>query len=183
VFTTSTSLLERLRHPADTAAWDRLVNLYTPLLLHWARGLGLQDSDAADLVQDVLVVLVKKLPEVRYEPGQSFRSWMRTVMLNKWRDRPRPQATVPIDIAPPISAPVDDSFEEREYRAYVVAQALQVMKSDFEATTWQACWNTMMLGRPASEVAVELQISVNAVYLAKSRVLARLREHLAGLLD
>jgi RNA polymerase sigma-70 factor (ECF subfamily) len=134
-------------------------------------------------MKDVLMVLVKKLPGFQYIPGQSFRGWMRTVLLNKWRDRPRSPATVALDSATGVQAPVDDSLEEREYRTYVIAQALQVMKTDFETTTWQACWNTMMLGRPAAEVAAELEISVNAVYLARSRVLAHLREYLAGLLD
>src|SRR5581483_8600497 len=68
--TTSASLLERLRQPSDADAWGRLVRLYTPLLLYWARRLGLQYPDAADLVQDVLVVLVQKLPEFHYQPGK-----------------------------------------------------------------------------------------------------------------
>src|ERR1041385_5236149 len=85
--TTAVSLLERLRQPADSTAWEKLVRLYTPLLLYWARRLGLQETDAADLVQDVLIVLVQKLPEFQYQPGKSFRGWLRPVLLNKWRDR------------------------------------------------------------------------------------------------
>jgi len=86
---THVSLLERLRQPEAADAWERFVQLYTPLLLHWARKLGLPDHDAADLVQDVLLVLVRKLPEFQYQPGRTFRGWMRTVLINKWRDRPR----------------------------------------------------------------------------------------------
>ena len=73
---TSVSLLERVRQSQDAPAWERFVRLYMPLLLYWARRLGLQDQDAADLVQDVLDVLIQKLPEFHYQPGRSFRGWM-----------------------------------------------------------------------------------------------------------
>jgi RNA polymerase sigma-70 factor (ECF subfamily) len=180
---THVSLLERLRQPSDADAWERLVRLYTPLLLYWARRLGLQDPDAADLVQDVLIVLMQKLPEFRYQPGKSFRGWMRTVLMNKWRDRPHRAGPAPLDSAVQPEAPTDDNLEEREYRLFVMGQALRMMAADFEPATWQACWNTVVLDRPAAEVAAELGMTVNAVYLAKSRVLARLRQDLAGLLD
>jgi RNA polymerase sigma-70 factor (ECF subfamily) len=181
--TTSVSLLQRLRQRPDADAWARLVRLYTPLLLHWARRLGLQDADAADLVQDVLVVLVQKLPEFEYHPGKSFRGWMRTVLMNKWRDRPHRGAPAPLDSAVQPQAPAEETLEEREYRLFVLGQAMRIMATDFEPETWQACWETVVLGRPAAEVAAELGLSVNAVYLAKSRVLTRLRQDLAGLLD
>ena len=160
------------------------MRLYTPLLFYWARRLGLQDQDAADLVQDVLVVLVRKLPEFQYQPGRSFRGWMRTVLMNKWRDRPQARPAVPLDSAvQPSASPDEDPLEEREYRLYVIGRAMRLMVTEFEPTTWQACWDTVMGGRPASEVAAELGITVNAVYLAKSRVLGRLRQDLEGLLD
>jgi RNA polymerase sigma-70 factor, ECF subfamily len=85
--TTPVSLLQRLGSSPTPAAWERFIRLYTPLLFYWARRRGLQEHDAADLVHDVLVVLVQKLPEFQYRPGKSFRGWMRMVLLNKWRDR------------------------------------------------------------------------------------------------
>jgi DNA-directed RNA polymerase specialized sigma24 family protein len=88
---TSASLLDRLRRPGEDAAWARFVDLYTPLLYHWARRTGLAQAQAADLVQDVLVVLVRKLPEFTYDRTRSFRSWLRTVTLNKWREDLRPE--------------------------------------------------------------------------------------------
>jgi RNA polymerase sigma-70 factor (ECF subfamily) len=182
--TTSVSLLERVRQQADKEAWERFVRLYTPLLLYWARRLGLQETDAADLVQDVLVQLVRKLPEFQYRPGKSFRGWLRTVLMNKWRDRPQRGAPSPLDdsqMHPP--APADDNLDEHEYRLFVLGQALRIMSADFEPATWQACWETVVMGRPAAEVAAELGITPNAVYLARARVLARLREDLAGLLE
>jgi hypothetical protein len=75
--TTSASLLERLRQTADPAAWERFVRLYTPLLCHWARRVGSPRQDVEDLVQDVFAVLLRKLPEFRYNPGQRFRGWLR----------------------------------------------------------------------------------------------------------
>jgi RNA polymerase sigma-70 factor, ECF subfamily len=182
--TTCISLIERLREPSaeNARAWERFVRLYTPLLLHWARRVGLQEQDAADLVQDVLIVLVRKLPEFRYQPGRSFRGWMRTVLMNKWRDRPYRGASEPLE-SQIAGQPEADGLEEREYRLYVMGRALKLMETDFEPTTWQACWQTVVCARPAAEVAAELGITVNAVYLAKSRVLVRLRRDLAGLLD
>jgi RNA polymerase sigma-70 factor (ECF subfamily) len=80
---TPVSLLARLRQPAATEAWPHFVRLYSPLLFGWARRLGLQDADAADLVQDVFTVLAVKLPEFRYDPRLGFRRWLRTVFLNR----------------------------------------------------------------------------------------------------
>jgi RNA polymerase sigma-70 factor (ECF subfamily) len=181
---TSVSLLERLRQVPDEAAWERFVRLYTPLLLYWARRRGLQDEDAADLVQDVLVVLVRKLPEFQYQADRSFRGWMRAVLMNKWRDRRDRGKAVQLDtdLQPEASADEDD-LDDREYRLYVIGRALRLMSSEFEPSTWQSCWETVVGGRSAAEVAAELGITVNAVYLGKSRVLARLRQDLEGLLD
>ena len=85
--TTPITLLQRLGRSPSAETWERFVRLYTPLLFYWARRVGLQEHDAADLVQDVLVVLIQKLPEFQYQPGKSFRGWLRTVLQNKWRDR------------------------------------------------------------------------------------------------
>src|SRR2546423_12975097 len=87
--TTSVSLLERLREPAQQDAWGRFVDLYTPLIYYWARRVGLPPEEAADLVQDVLTLLVQKLPEFQYDPQKSFRGWLRTLTLNKWRGNRR----------------------------------------------------------------------------------------------
>jgi len=104
--------------------------------------------------------------------------------MNKWRDRPRPRATVPlVSAVQPAASANDDCLEERAYRLYVIGRAMRLMVTEFEPTTWQACWETVMGGRPAAEVAAEQGITVNAVYLAKSRVLGRLRQDLEGLLD
>jgi len=185
---TSNSLLLRLRQPEAGDAWQRFVRLYTPLLYYWARGAGLPEHDAADLVQDVLVVLVNKLPEFQHDPQQSFRGWLRTIALNKWRERCRRHNTRPDQggdsgLSAVADAEPDVCFEEADYREQLVRQALEIMKSEFEPTTWKACWEVVVADRPAAEVASELGVSVDVVYAAKSRVLRRLREEMAGLLD
>lgn len=183
MYTTSASLLQRLRALTQGDDWERFVRLYTPLLHRWARRLGLQDQDAADLVQDVLVVLVRKLPEFRYDRRRSFRSWMFTVLKNKWQDRrPTNESFALLETDEPEAPAEADSIEEREYRQYVLNRALQLMKAQFAPSTWQACWETVVKGRPAADVASELGITTNAVYLAKARVLAKLRQELDGLL-
>jgi RNA polymerase sigma-70 factor (ECF subfamily) len=185
--TTPVSLLERLRRPDRRDAWDRFVELYTPLLYYWARRIGLQEPDAADLVQEVFSVLLRKLPEFTYDPGKSFRSWLRTLTLNKWREKQR-QAGVRReqgDTALPDLAGADaaETLWETEYRQHLVRRALEVMQREFQPATWKACWAMVVEGRPAADVAAELGLSPGAVRSAKFRVLCRLREELEGLLD
>jgi RNA polymerase sigma-70 factor (ECF subfamily) len=184
---TSISLLERLRSPDPAEAWERFVELYTPLLLYWARKRGLQPQDAADLVQDVFTVLVQKLPEFTYDPGKSFRNWLRTVLFNKWRDRWR-SPSLPVrggeEALAEVAAPDDlDAFWEGEHRRHLLRRAMELMQAEFTPTTWKACWESAIEGRSAADVAAELGLTENAVYIAKSRVVRRLRQELRGLLD
>jgi RNA polymerase sigma-70 factor (ECF subfamily) len=148
----------------------------------------LQSQDAADLVQEVFAVLVRKLPEFVYDRRQSFRRWLHTVTRNKWRDACRRRGVLPREsgadgleeVATPDGA---DALAEAEYRQHLVRRALEVMQADFEPATWKACWEFVVNGRPAADIARELGISANAVHLAKGRVLRRLRTELEGLLD
>jgi RNA polymerase sigma-70 factor (ECF subfamily) len=186
--TTPVSLLQRLRQPGAADAWERFVRLYTPLLFFWARRLGCQDEDAADLVQEVFAVLVEKLPGFIYDPKRSFRSWLRTVALNKFRDGRRGPAArlhlLPETALAAVPAPNPTAaFEEAEYRDFIVGRALRLMQADFRPTTWKACWEHGVRGRPAAEVAAELGLSEGAVFVATSRILRRLRAELEGLLD
>jgi RNA polymerase sigma-70 factor (ECF subfamily) len=185
---TPASLLERLRQPDDQEAWSQLVRLYAPLLHHWSRRLGLGEADAADLVQEVFAVLVRKLPEFRYDRQGSFRGWLRTIIHNRWRDLQRHRAAGPREVGdgalPHVEGPDNaDEFTESEYRQHLAVRALQLMQSEFPHATWKACWEQVVEGRPASEVASELGMTVNSAYLARSRVLARLRQAMHGLLD
>ena len=184
---TSTSLLDRLKHAGNEDAWQRFVDLYTPLLYLWARQIGLQPSDAADLVQDVLSLLVVKLPEFHYDPSRSFRAWLRTVTLNKWRENHRRADVIARADArdlPTIAEPDNVAhFWNQEYRQHLVERATQLMRAEFQPVTWKAFWETVTHARPPAEVARELGISVNAVYIARSRVLHRLKQELNGLLE
>jgi RNA polymerase sigma-70 factor (ECF subfamily) len=181
-------LLVRLRQPDQQQAWTRFVDLYTPLLFHWARRLGLQQSDAADLVQEVFVVLVRELPGFTYRANQRFRGWLWTVFRNKHGERQRRLAGKP-SAAPEaalndVPSPAENvAIEEAEYRQYITRRALELMQANFQPATWKACWECVVTGRSSAEVAGELGITVNAVHLAKARVLRRLREELVGLLD
>src|ERR1019366_397439 len=186
--TTPVSLLERVRSPGEQLAWSRFVEMYTPLLYYWTCRMGLQESDAADLVQEVFAILVAKLPEFVYDRNKSFRGWLRTILHNKWRDKQRRLAAEPtlqtgsalVNEASPVET---ESFWEIEYRQQLVGRALELMQTEFQPTTWRACWEVVVSGRSASQVASELGISVDSVYAAKSRVLRRLRKELEGLLD
>lgn len=188
--TTDVSLLLRLKQPQTEFAWRRFVDLYTPLLFYWTHRVGLHAPDDADLVQDVFAVLVRKLPEFEYDSRRSFRGWLRTIVINQWRDQQRRKAAAKgagaasdLDLAELPDPRVDEQFWEHEHRERLVARALTVMKEEFEESTWRACWESVVCGRPVAEVAGELGVSHNAVYVAKSRVLRRLRQELAGLLD
>src|SRR5262249_5968124 len=126
--TTSPSLLERLRQPNDQAAWARFVELYSPLLYYWARRAGLQAADASDLVQDVFEVLVRQMPLFVYSPHKSFRGWLRSVTLNRWRERHRRRTEAVLGADDPalsaLPAPEDPAaLEEAEYRQHLARRA------------------------------------------------------------
>jgi RNA polymerase sigma-70 factor (ECF subfamily) len=185
---TSATLLQRLQKPGDAEAWRQFVHLYTPLLYQWTHRLGLQPADAADLVQEVLLKLYRALPQFQYDRQRSFRAWLFTLMRNKyqeWRRRPVPLPVGAVDDAPDEQAHHDGpaALEEEEYRSHLRSRALRLIQNEFTPPTWQAFWATAVDGRAAAEVAKELSLTDNAVYLARGRVLRRLREALDGFLD
>jgi RNA polymerase sigma-70 factor (ECF subfamily) len=184
--TTSVSLLEQLRDAPDEAAWARFVHLYSPLLFRWARQAGLDEADAGDLVQDVFVILLKELPRFEHDPAYSFRAWLKTVALNRWRNQLKRQARAPAQpddsLLADVPAPDDSLFEEQEYRRQLLRRGLELLRDEFQPATWKAFHEHGLNGRPAAEVAGKLAMTVGAVYAAKCRVLGRLREHLRGLL-
>lgn len=183
MLSTSRTLIERLRQKTESGAWDRFVELYTPMLLTWCRRAGLSDADAADLMQTVFVTLYQKMPEFQYDESRSFRAWLKTVLMNAWRNQLRKRTP---DTGSPDEIPETDprlQLDEAEYRQQLVRRALMLMQSNFEPSTWKACWEFVVEDRKAVDVAQELGISENAVYLAKSRVLRYLRRELNWLID
>ncbi len=185
---TPASLLERIRQPGERQAWDRFVELYTPLIYFWACRSGLQAPDAADLVQEVFLTLLHKMPDFHYDPHKSFRAWP------AHGDAEQVARTT----AAPVGAPASgdhpqleerespdhaEVFAEAEYRRYLTGRALELMREQFEPATWKAFWACVAQERPVAEVARELGLTPNAVYVAKSRVLTYLRQELNGLLE
>jgi RNA polymerase sigma-70 factor (ECF subfamily) len=190
MLSTSVTLLERVRQRDDQPAWERFVALYTPLLYRWAQRTGLNDHDATDLAQDVLVLLMKELPDFKYDAAKrNFRGWLKTVTINKCRELQRRRviklgAAGEQDALQAVAVADDlEQFWDAEYRQHLVRKALEIMRTEFEPNTWQACWEHTVNDKSAAEVGQELGMSEAAVYVAKSRVLRRLRQELAGLLD
>jgi RNA polymerase sigma-70 factor (ECF subfamily) len=184
---TSVSLLRRLQSDDKETAWARFVDLYAPLIFYWGKSRGLNATDAADLVQEVLATLVVRLPEFEYDPKRRFRGWLRTITVNKASDFHRRNALRPSsgheNTIQYVAAAHEDVFEDAEYRNFLIGRALEVMRGEFRESTWQAAWKQIVDGRKAAEVAEELGISNNAVHVAKCRVVRRLREELDGLMD
>ena len=185
--TTSKSLLIRLREPTDREAWARFVHIYGPLIFRWARYTGLQADDAADLVQDVMTLLLEKLPEFRYDESRSFRSWLKTVTLNKWRERCRRRRLPVADVTQSGLGRLPDSnatdLWDRQYEHRVVSQAMDGLKHDFRPETWEACRRYIFDDAKPSELAQEFGISMWTIYSAKSRLIKKLRDELDGMLD
>ncbi|MGH7140434.1 MAG: RNA polymerase sigma factor [Pirellulales bacterium] len=182
--TTPASLLVRLRRPEDHEAWARFVQLYTPLLLHWASQWGLQSADAADLVQEVFVSLVRSLPTFEYDGRRSFRGWLHTVVRHKWIELRRGRGRLPADDDGLSSAAAADhlaALEQAEFNALLAHRALELIEGEFRPSTLAAFRAVVLDDRPAAEVAAELGLTVNAVYLARNRVLRRLRDELEGM--
>ncbi|TWU27911.1 RNA polymerase sigma factor [Novipirellula artificiosorum] len=191
---TSLSLLHRLRHAPESESWNRLVNLYAPLIRAWLRKYDVQDCDADDLVQEVLLAVSKDLDKFEHHgrPG-AFRGWLKAILVNRlrifWRGRGRrPEARGDSDIDARI-AQLDDPASEmsriwdREHDQYVLRQLLTLAEPHFEPNTWKAFYRVALEGAKPDVVAQEMGISLNAVCLAKSRVTRRLRQESAGLIE
>lgn len=191
---TSLSLLNRLMSSPNSESWDRLFQLYAPLLRTWLRRYDVQANDADDLVQDVLLAVSKDLSRFEHsgQPG-AFRNWLKTILVNRlrkfWRARdrrPHPQGNSDIDTR---LSQLDDPASEmtliwnREHDQYVLRQLLTLAEPHFEPNTWQAFYRVALDGVDPDVAAQELGISRNAVVVAKCRVLNRLRQESEGLIE
>lgn len=190
---TSATLLERLKDARDSEAWGRLVELYTPLIRGWAEKLNVRGADADDLVQEVMAVVVRRFPEfVHPEKPGAFRGWLRAIAANcartMWKNRRvHPNAPGGTDFGSYLARledPADDFARawEREHDLHVTRRLLDRIKGDFEERTWKIFARFVLDGLSAEEVAAEIGGTPNAVYIAKSRVLSRLRQEAGGLL-
>jgi RNA polymerase sigma-70 factor (ECF subfamily) len=183
---TRASLLVRLRDARDEAAWTQFVDLYAPLAYGYLRKQGLQDADAADLSQDVLVAVAGAVGRLEYDPRRgSFHGWLFTVVrrkLSNWRRarRSRPDGlhdTAAHRLLEQTPGPGGEAAEwEAEWERRVFAWACAQARQEVTGVTWQAFWRTAVDGLPGKQVAADLGVSVASVYHARSRVRARLKE-------
>jgi RNA polymerase sigma-70 factor (ECF subfamily) len=190
---TDLSLLERAKGGVERA-WDRLVALYQPLVYHWLHRQGLPHHAAEELTQEVLLVVLKKLGDFTHPGGPgAFRGWLRAITANRarayWKaGKYRPAAAGGSDFRAAVEQLADPHSElsrrwEREHDEHVLRRLLEWLEEEFEQRTLQAFRRQVLDGVAADAVAAELGMSVGAAYVAKSRVLARLRKEAEGLLD
>lgn len=191
---TSISLLGRAADPANSESWDRLVELYSPLMRGWLRQYDVQESDADDLIQDVLAVLMQELPAFRHNHQVgAFRSWLRRVLVNRlrnyWRDRQRrPPAKGSSSLAEQLNQLEDENSQlsrvwNEQHDRGVLATLMDVVRPRFEKKTWQAFHRQMFDGQRPDQIAAELDMKLGSVYMARNRVLGALRREAAGLVD
>jgi RNA polymerase sigma-70 factor, ECF subfamily len=191
---TSATLLQRLNDRSDAVAWRRLVDLYTPLINAWLLRQGVSVEDAEDLTQEVLGVVVREVSRFRHNGRVgAFRSWLRTITINclrqSWRSRRFPlQATRPPDLETALDQLEDPASDlsrlwDREHDEFVLQRLLAMLEPDFRPDTWRAFQRQVIDGASAETVAAELGLTVNAVLIAKSRVLSQLRRNAEGLVD
>jgi RNA polymerase sigma factor (sigma-70 family) len=188
---TRPSLLVRLRAPRDERAWAEFVEIYEPLVYRLARRKGLQEADADDLTQDVLRAVAGAIEHWDPDPSKgSFRSWLfritRNLIVNLLAARRRRTASygtggtdmVALLEAQPAPEGEDSALFDAEYRRRIFTLAADRIRGNFQQTTWQAFWRTGVEGIDVPTVAVSLGLTPGAVYVARSRVMARLRQEI-----
>jgi RNA polymerase sigma factor (sigma-70 family) len=185
---TRASLLVRLRDGSDAGAWQMFVQLYAPLIYGFARKRGLQDADAADLMQEVLRSVASAAHRLEYDPARgTFRGWLFTITRNKVFNFLEGRSRRLVGSG---DSGVQDRLEqhaangdlsgdwEADYQRTLAAQAMDRIRAEFQPATWQAFLLTSVEGVAPAQAAARVGLSVGAVYVAKSRVIARLRREI-----
>jgi RNA polymerase sigma factor (sigma-70 family) len=183
--TTRPSLLVRIRDAGDGEAWRQFVQAYGPVVYGYGRKRGLQDADAADLTQEVLRAVAGSVGRLDYDRSRgSFRGWLFTLAHHKLHDllsrrrrngRGAEDTGVQSWLEEQPAPEADLALWDQEYERRLFARAAGEVRGDFHESTWRAFWRTAVEGRPVKDVAGELGLTAAAVYLARSRVMARLR--------
>jgi len=187
---TPLSLLERLRREPDDASWKRLFDLYTPLIRRLLEQQGMAPADAEDLGQEVWAAIHRDLPGFDHSGRTgAFRLWVRTIALNRlrghWRSRSNghgPAGAFDLDQLEDPDSPLSRHWD-REHDEFVARRLMDLVEPEFAPTTWRAFRRQVLDGLSAADAARELGTTVNAVLIAKSRVLRRLREEGRGLVE
>jgi RNA polymerase sigma factor (sigma-70 family) len=185
---TRPSLLGRLRNPADAEAWRTFVDLYTPLVYRYCRRRGFQEADAADVAQEVMTQVMRSIGGFTYDPKVGrFRDWLgavvRTHVGRFHRKRERQPVAAEDGELNGVPDPGADSEWIGSFREQMTAAALDRIRGEFSTSHWTAFERTWRDGAPAAAVALELGLTATAVYVAKSRVLVRLRDEIAHLAE
>jgi RNA polymerase sigma factor (sigma-70 family) len=187
--TTRPSLLLRLRDPMDERAWGEFVEIYGPLVHRLARRRGLQDADAADLVQEVFRAVAGAIERYDPDPAKgSFRGWLSTIARNLIvnlleSQRRHPRGTGDTEVRrlleeQPAPESQQSTLFDTEYRLRILDWAAGRVRDEFAEGVWQAFWKTGIEGQPAQDAARALGLTVGTVYQYKSRVMARIRREI-----
>lgn len=188
---TSTTLLAGLEDPRNEAAWRRFYARYTPMLLSYAKRVGLSDADAQDVVAESLVTFVQAYRQGRYDRQRArLKSWLGGIVHNKVRKlhARRPAASLDAvscgaegrSLEPAASDTPDEAFE-REWQLEMLNTALEVLRREADPDTYQAFDLYALKNWPVGKVAGLMNMSANAVYICKTRTLQRLRQIINGL--
>src|SRR5262245_45259633 len=183
---TRASLLIRVRDPADQAAWHEFVEIYRPVILRLARRKGMQEADADDIAQEVLVAVAKAVEQREHDPKRAkFRTWLHRVAHNAILNaltRRRPDRSsgdsallVVLKQHESHTGPASDLLR-LEYRREVFRWATRQVRKEFHQTTWDAFWLTAVEGRPVEAVAEALAKNPGSIYASRSRVLRRIQD-------
>ena len=182
---TRPSLLVCLRDPHDGGAWSQFVAIYSPLVYRFARRGGLQASDAADVTQEVFRAVARSIRHFEYDRQRgSFRGWLIAVARSKVQNflgkrKSQLEAAGGTQARELLeqqgSREDEETFVEREHRRCLFDWAVEQIRGEFQPSTWQAFWQTSVEGRSVKEVAGTLAMTTGAVYIARSRILARLK--------
>ena len=187
---TSLSLLKQAVGRTDAEAWQPLIDLYAPMIRAWLVRLHVPAQDEDDVAQEVFTALVSELPRFQHNHrAGAFRSWLRSITVNRvrnhWRHRRNAGASLWSATAlDQLQDPHSDLARrwDEEHDAYVVRRLLELVKEECRPGVWKAFSRQVLDGETAETVAAELHTTVNAVLIAKSRVLRRLRGHAEGLI-
>jgi RNA polymerase sigma factor (sigma-70 family) len=183
---TSSSLVARLRHtPADAPAWEEFVRRYGPRIHDWCRSWGLQDADAQDVSQNVLVDIARQMRTFRYDPAGSFRGWLKTLTHRAWCDfvgshQQRVRGSGDSDVRRlllGIEARDDLARKiEEEFDRQMLEEAMAEVRQRLEPNSWEAFRLLAFEGLTGNAAAARLGMKVGAVYVAKNRVQKLLKE-------
>ena len=179
---TRASLLVNIRDPADERAWSVFSALYRPVIYRMARRRGMQDADAQDLAQEVLVSVSKSIGKLATGPGQpKFRNWLSRVTRNEivdaFRKRKPDNAEGGSNAANVLkqSPAADETEIEYEYERAIFRRAASLVKGEFQENSWTAFWQTTVVGESVASTAVQVGRSPGAIYTARSRVMKRIK--------